>query len=294
MARRRSLLVSRITCFGGLLAFMLAAAGAPREPAAAQPEARLQVALAGGQGSRLVLRAKERLQVHLRVDTTAYAYCFYADCDGHVSRVFPNRFQPNALSPAGREIMIPGIGAGFEIVPEKADTSEEIRCFAAKRDPSPALPNALISLDLAPLPVGSLLDVADAFRRAVGDVVEVGLPIWVVGDARIPASLNRLSQRERNVLLIRPEAKAILAAITRQESGGNYLALGPPTKYGKAYGRYQVLDRNIPKWTEKALGYPLTPEEFRRDPRAQDLTAGYIMTVELQRLNYSIHDMIAV
>ena len=98
-------------------------------------------------------------------------------------------------------------------------------------------------------------------------MVEVSLPIWVVGEARITARLS--SQRERNVLLVRPEAKAILAAITKQESGGNYLAVGPPTKYGRAYGRYQVLDRNIPKWTSEVLGYPLTSEEFLSDPKAR-------------------------
>jgi hypothetical protein len=285
LARRRLLLVARIACFGcSLLAF---AAAADAQPASAP-----QVVLAGGQGSQLALRAKERLQVHLRVGTAAYAYCFYADCDGRVSRVFPNRFQPNALIPAGREIMIPGIGAGFQIVPEKPGTREEIRCFAAERDLASAVPDALISNDLTPLPVGSLLDVADAFRRAGSSMVEVSLPIWVVGEARITARLS--SQRERNVRLVRPEAKAILAAITKQESGGNYLALGPPTKYGRAYGRYQVLDRNIPKWTKEALGYPLTPEEFLSDPKAQDLTAGYVMTTELHRLKYSIRDMIAV
>jgi hypothetical protein len=294
LARRRLLLVARIASFGcSLLAFTTAAdAGPPREAATAQPVAAPQVVLAGGQGSQLALRAKERLQVHLRVGTAAYAYCFYMDCDGRVSRVFPNRFQPNALVPAGREVMIPGVGAGFQIVPEKPDTREEIRCFAAKRDLAPAVPDALISNDLTPLPVGSLLDVADAFRRAGSNMVEVSLPIWVVGEARITARLS--SQRERNVRLVRPEAKAILAAIIKQESGGNYLALGPPTKYGRAYGRYQVLDRNIPQWTREALGYPLTPEEFLSDPKAQDLTAGYVMTTELHRLKYSIRDMIAV
>src|SRR5215204_7168208 len=101
---------------------------------------------------RPVLRVEERLEVHLRTGADVYAYCFYADSDGRVSRVFPNRFQPNALVRAGRKVTIPGIGAGFEIVPEKPDSSEEIRCFVAERDPAPALPAALIAIDLAALP----------------------------------------------------------------------------------------------------------------------------------------------
>jgi hypothetical protein len=296
LTKRQLLLVSRIAYLGcSLLAFVLTAcAEAQREIAAGLPATTLQVALATEQGSRPVLRVEERLEVHLRTGADVYAYCFYADSDGRVSRVFPNRFQPNALVRAGRKVTIPGIGAGFEIVPEKPDTSEEIRCFVAERDPAPALPAALISIDLAPLPADSLLDVAGAFRRAGRAVVEVGLPIQVVGEDHITARLNRRSQRERNVFLIRPEAKAIMAAITQQESSGNYRAIGPPTKYGRAYGRYQVLDQNIPKWTERALGYSMTPNEFRNNPKAQDLTAGYIITIELKRLKYSTRDMIAV
>jgi hypothetical protein len=132
--------------------------------------------------------------VHLWAGADAYAYCFYADSDGRVSRVLPNRFQPDALVPAGRKITIPRTGAGFEIVPEKPDTSEEIRCFVAERDPGPALPAALISIDLAPLPADSLLDVAGAFRRSGSDVVEVGLLIQVVGEDHITAALERRSR----------------------------------------------------------------------------------------------------
>jgi hypothetical protein len=162
--------------------------------AAAQPEATLQVTLSARQGSRPVLKTKEPLEVHLWAGADAYAYCFYADSDGRVSRVLPNRFQPDALVPAGRKVTIPRTGAGFTIVPEKPDTSEEIRCFVAERDPGPALPAALISLDLAPLPADSLLDVAGAFRRAGSAVVEVGLPIQVVGEDHITAALERRSR----------------------------------------------------------------------------------------------------
>lgn len=57
------------------------------------------------------------------------------------------------------------------------------------------------------------------------------------------------------------------------EGSGGHSAVGPQTKYGHAYGKYQILDDNIPEWTEEALGEKLTPEEFLNQPKAQDMTA---------------------
>lgn len=64
-------------------------------------------------------------------------------------------------------------------------------------------------------------------------------------------------------------AKAI-ANIESRGSGG-YSAIGPKTKRGnRAYGKYQVMDFNIPSWTKKHLGKSLTPEQFLASPQAQD------------------------
>jgi hypothetical protein len=64
---------------------------------------------------------------------------------------------------------------------------------------------------------------------------------------------------------------AFADAIAKIESGGNYGILGPVTKSGdRAYGKYQVMGANIPVWTKEILGAPMTPEEFRTNPQAQD------------------------
>ena len=61
-----------------------------------------------------------------------------------------------------------------------------------------------------------------------------------------------------------------IASIESQGSGG-YSAVGPTTQKGnRAYGKYQVMDFNIPAWTEKHLGQKLTPEQFLQNPEAQD------------------------
>jgi hypothetical protein len=59
-------------------------------------------------------------------------------------------------------------------------------------------------------------------------------------------------------------------ALGMTESSGNYGAIGPRTRYGPAYGRYQVLETNVGPWTERWFGRRLTPEEFRNSPEAQD------------------------
>ena len=64
-------------------------------------------------------------------------------------------------------------------------------------------------------------------------------------------------------------AKAI-ANIESRGSGG-YSAIGPKTKKGnRAYGKYQVMDFNIPSWTKKHLGKSFTPAQFLASPQAQD------------------------
>lgn len=78
-----------------------------------------------------------------------------------------------------------------------------------------------------------------------------------------------------------PTSKA-LAALATVESGGNYEALGPVMAQGsykgdRAYGKYQVMGRNIPSWTKEALGQSMTPEEFLKNPKAQDLVAAHFM-----------------
>ena len=57
-------------------------------------------------------------------------------------------------------------------------------------------------------------------------------------------------------------------AIASQESGANY-NVRPNTRTG-ALGKYQVLPGNVPAWTKKHLGRQMSPQEFARDPDAQD------------------------
>lgn len=59
------------------------------------------------------------------------------------------------------------------------------------------------------------------------------------------------------------------------ESSMNYNALGKVMETGmykgdRAYGKYQVMGKNIPSWTQAALGKSLTPQQFLASPEAQE------------------------
>lgn len=64
------------------------------------------------------------------------------------------------------------------------------------------------------------------------------------------------------------------AGIARIESGGNYGAQGPITQNGdRAYGKYQVMGKNVGPWTKEILGQEMTPLEFLHNPEAQEKVA---------------------
>lgn len=74
------------------------------------------------------------------------------------------------------------------------------------------------------------------------------------------------------------EFQAFLNAISQQESGDNYEAVGIPTRYGTALGKYQILDANISGemgWDMEALGRDISAEEFLNTPAIQDKVAKF-------------------
>jgi hypothetical protein len=66
--------------------------------------------------------------------------------------------------------------------------------------------------------------------------------------------------------------QAIAGIESQGGPNGGYGAVGPPanSKGNRAYGKYQVLDSNIPAWTQEVLGKPMSPQEFLASPQAQE------------------------
>jgi hypothetical protein len=60
-------------------------------------------------------------------------------------------------------------------------------------------------------------------------------------------------------------------AIASIESGGRYDLVGPTNpRYGRALGRYQVMEANLPEWLRDAGLPSMSAEQFLASPQAQD------------------------
>lgn len=67
---------------------------------------------------------------------------------------------------------------------------------------------------------------------------------------------------------------SFLWAIKQQESGGDYNSVNSSSG---ALGAYQVMPANVASWTNQALGYSLSPQQFLSNPSAQDAVANVIL-----------------
>ncbi|MEL7447438.1 MAG: DUF4384 domain-containing protein, partial [Pseudomonadota bacterium] len=105
------------------------------------------------------------LQMRVRLNADAYLYCFYQDGAGAIARIFPNRFQPDALVEGGKVVKIPDDEAGFRLVFEQAGSKENVKCFASRTEIGVGFPEALKQGDLTPLNYASLTDLEAAIRE---------------------------------------------------------------------------------------------------------------------------------
>lgn len=69
-------------------------------------------------------------------------------------------------------------------------------------------------------------------------------------------------------------------AIASIESGGDYNARGPVIPTGQyagqqALGKYQVMAGNVGPWSQEALGYEISPDQFIANPQIQDAIFAY-------------------
>lgn len=124
------------------------------------PPVALSLATSVGEGAATV---GQRLVVGLSSNRDAFAYCYYQDAEGRVARIFPNRFQPDALVPSGQQVTIPSESARFDITFDHPGTIEHVVCLGSDVELGPHLPQPLQVEDLTPIPVDSLNDVMQMF-----------------------------------------------------------------------------------------------------------------------------------
>lgn len=152
-------------------------------PATPPPAEAPRAILATARGGRPVYRVGESMVLRIQPTQDAYIYCYYQDASGEVSRIFPNRFQPDPFVRARSPIQVPPEGSGaFSIRFDKAGAPEGVACLTADREVGLLLPAELKRQDLQPLPVRSLDDVAARFRAIPGVRVD---------DARLVIEVTR-------------------------------------------------------------------------------------------------------
>lgn len=125
--------------------------------------------LSTNRGEHPSYRVHETLAVEAVTTRDAFLYCYYQDADGTVARIFPNRYQPNALVHGSTPVQIPPrVDHAFDIRFEKARTKETVACVASNDELGVKLPDVLKGQDLAPLPMTNLQDVISNFRQLGG------------------------------------------------------------------------------------------------------------------------------
>ncbi len=156
--------------------------------------------------------------------------------------------------------------AGYDLGQLERKEAEERQRIAAGRQAGVFGGGADAALPAAPatLPTGGGAGEVAA-TPAPAPVVPVP-PAAVAGDAAAPAAT-----------LTTPPVPGMAdykRAVSGIETGGQkdpYAVVGPKTRTGdQAYGKYQVMGRNIPTWTTTILGRQMTPQEFLADPDAQE------------------------
>ncbi len=131
-------------------------------------------------GATPVYKVRELLRMNVTSTQDAYVYCYYRDDGGNIARIFPNRFQPDPYSIAGKSVAIPSKNSKFDIVFEKPGAREEVMCLASEREVGLELPAKLKKKDLTPLPVRSFDDLIRTFQKVdAKGLVQARLPIQV-------------------------------------------------------------------------------------------------------------------
>ncbi len=90
-----------------------------------------------------------------------------------------------------------------------------------------------------------------------------------------------------------PMAYRVAQALGKIESSGNYGAVGPTVKGKNAFGKYQVMEQNVPSWGQEATGKPVTLEQFKSDHALQDRIAVYKVNAYLDQ-GYSPQDVASI
>ena len=202
---------------------------------------------------------------------------------GTLQKIFniPSKFlEGTRLTTEGRQYFA---NAAKELYARKEQSYQRASDFYGGQLDAFGIPKELGLRDFATTIDAGAPGVAD-FSQILKGLVEQGYS-WEEANAALDAEVSQspgFSLVGGDTNKAQKEIDRIAEAIGKYESGGRYTAMGPTVTSGmykgdKAYGKYQVMGKNIPSWTKQALGRTMTPEQFIKDTKAQDQVARYMM-----------------
>ena len=147
-------------------------------PAATATAVKPTLELSTPRGPQPRYQAQDTVALIATVSQPAYLYCFYRDAGGHISKIYPNRFQPQAQTQPSTPLVVPG-AAPFSLRLDHPGQSEDILCLASPQKLDAYLPQALVP-DLQPLSVSSLDQIQSVFGKLQPALADARLVVKVL------------------------------------------------------------------------------------------------------------------
>ena len=124
-----------------------------------------------------------------------------------------------------------------------------------------------------PIQAGKMLDAATKAGEVRGE--DIGKLTNIVQGARNTVGARMVSQQVMSGAGLRwgqgpVDIKQAGEAIGTFESGGNYSTIGVQTSHGRALGKYQVMEENLPEFLAKAGLSAMSADDFLKNHAAQD------------------------
>ena len=166
-----------------------------------------------------------------------------------------------------------------------ATTEAEIRSQGALHGLSPEAIDEAVSTQKSKLWGQRITGLAKQQPLAAGKMLDDGIKRGDIRGEDI-GKLTNVVQQARNTVGARMVSRDVNSgigwgtkpvdigqaahAIGTFESGGRYNLVGVETKYGRALGKYQVMEAFLPEFLQKAGMPAMTRDEFLKSPEAQD------------------------
>ncbi|MEO5374242.1 MAG: DUF4384 domain-containing protein [Alphaproteobacteria bacterium] len=150
------------------------------QAAEAAPSESLRLSLTTEKNSETVYALGDTLHVSVAVTADAYVHCYYQSADQHIFRIFPSRWQPDAMVRAnGTTVIPPRDRPGLRIVLDSPGAAETVTCFSSRHvlddGASPAK-----ETDTRPIQLTGMADVATSLGKGGrNDLVQASVTVRV-------------------------------------------------------------------------------------------------------------------